>query len=886
MPYSMPATRDGGRNVPVIELPATGGAHGREQVKHRLVRGRPVTERDRLLREGSFAPRSLVLLGIHAGCLIGLSTILRAQVTLDGTLGAKGPVIPNSADQFRITPDLGSGSRFGPNLFHSFSQFNLTPKQEAIFSGPASVRNILARVTGEASSIDGMLTSEIPGANLFLLNPKGITFGPHATLNIDGAFHASTAGYIALEDGRRFMASADDSLRLSAASPVAFGFLGPAPGSISITKAKLVNCRGNLSLVGGDIEIAGDNKSPATLAAPGSTVVLASVKSAGELALAPDQAAASASRFGQLGQIGVRAAVVDATPPEGVAGGQVFIRAGKLTVNGATIKRDSPQAGSGMGVDIETTGDIELRAGASVRAEARHASGKAAGIRMRGDSVVLESGASVVANNSATGVGPDLEIAAESSLRNGGVIRANNVEESQGNGGQLSLSAPSVEFGEGGRLYLENYGQGAPASLHLTADTLTLLPAAGIFAGTYGPAAGAALTFDVGDLAMRNESHIVADTVSTGPAGAITVNALRSVTLRQTDPPSGGDGIFISAATHSRGDAGTIAVTANTLTLEGAGAALRAITEGAGRGGMIQLRVDKLALLKGGKVVAYSEGAGDAGSILIAADTVRITEGGSVSSSSRGAGDGGAIQILGHSISVIGSGARVESLAQGQGAAGTVALASQGDLTIANGGQVLVSSALAAAGDIQLTAGGALRVVDGTIAASGRSGGEVSLSAVDQIYLLDATVSATSTSGQGGNIALPRLRPYQGSLDVTPGVTPRFVILNHSRLLANARGNGAGGNVGIEGFAYVKSADSQIDVSSTIGETGNESLPEESFNLASSLAQLRAVFVDQAAEWQLPARPEQIDPGGYTLVGRRRPGNTSVDNRRRIILRR
>src|SRR2546426_62079 len=51
---------------------------------------------------------------------------------------------------------------------------------------------------GNVSQIDGLLKSEIAGANLYLLNPSGVMFGPNARLDVRGSFHVSTADYLRL----------------------------------------------------------------------------------------------------------------------------------------------------------------------------------------------------------------------------------------------------------------------------------------------------------------------------------------------------------------------------------------------------------------------------------------------------------------------------------------------------------------------------------------------------------------------------------------------------------------------------------------------------------------------------------------------------------------
>src|SRR6267378_1840616 len=112
-------------------------------------------------------------------------------VVLDGSFGTKGPL---PGPNFMIQASFGR--QVGGNLFQSFSQFNLTSFESATFSGPNNIRNILCRVTdGNPSSIDGLVRSDVQGANLFFMNPAGVVFGEHAQLNVSGSFAVTTANY-------------------------------------------------------------------------------------------------------------------------------------------------------------------------------------------------------------------------------------------------------------------------------------------------------------------------------------------------------------------------------------------------------------------------------------------------------------------------------------------------------------------------------------------------------------------------------------------------------------------------------------------------------------------------------------------------------------------
>ena len=184
-----------------------------------------------------------------------------AQVKLDGSLG--GPALNLTGPHFQILPTYGR--QVGRNLFHSFSAFNLLQGDVARFSGPPEVRNVLARVTGgSVSSIDGTIQSAIPGANFFLMNPAGIVFGPNASIDVGGAFTATTADYIRLADGGRFPASVAERPILTSADPRAFGFMPSradplaAPQPILVNGAKLNVPYPSLSLIAGAVTESGD----------------------------------------------------------------------------------------------------------------------------------------------------------------------------------------------------------------------------------------------------------------------------------------------------------------------------------------------------------------------------------------------------------------------------------------------------------------------------------------------------------------------------------------------------------------------------------------------------------------------------------------------------
>jgi filamentous hemagglutinin family protein len=275
-------------------------------------------------------------------------SVCHADVTSSG-LGTT--VNQPAAGVFNITG--GTRPNNGPNLFHSFGNFSLNTPESANFLNNSGLptTNILSRVTGgNPSSIFGTInTLDFSGANLFLMNPAGIIFGPTAQLNVSGSFHATTADYIKLGNDGIFYADPARPTVLSVAPPSAFGFLTANPASIEVQTGGLDFETGQptallqvpegqtLSLVGGNApgsDIFGvsvgavDGSTPGYVLAPAGRVNLVSVASAGEAAF--DGKGFTVDGFTQLGGTKVG-------PGSIVDGKEIFVRSGRLVIDDGVL---------------------------------------------------------------------------------------------------------------------------------------------------------------------------------------------------------------------------------------------------------------------------------------------------------------------------------------------------------------------------------------------------------------------------------------------------------------------------------------------------------------------------------------------------------------------
>jgi len=192
-----------------------------------------------------------------------------AQITPDRSLGKENSIVNPNIDIKGMPGDqIEGGAIRGTNLFHSFEEFNVPEEHSAYFVNPVGIQHIFSRVTGNRlSQLLGKL-GVLGDADLFLINPNGIVFGPNSTLDLNGSFLATTANSLLFEDGTQFNATKTPNLPLLTVSIPSGLQFRDSPGSI-LNQSQVasppfglglkVQPSHTLALIGGNLNIEGGN---------------------------------------------------------------------------------------------------------------------------------------------------------------------------------------------------------------------------------------------------------------------------------------------------------------------------------------------------------------------------------------------------------------------------------------------------------------------------------------------------------------------------------------------------------------------------------------------------------------------------------------------------
>jgi filamentous hemagglutinin family protein len=707
-----------------------------------------------------------------------------AQVVRDGTVGPDSSVQPVGPD-FEL-PD-SFGERHGVNLFHSFSQFDLSASESATFTGNGTIENVISRVTGPGeSTIGGLIRSRIPGASLFLMNPHGVTFTETAELDVDGSFNATTADYLefGFDENARFFADPDRNSVFSPIDVSAFGFLTQEPGAINVNESVLVVPDSEeLLLVGGDLTIRGRSLDASfdrpQLGAVGGRIGIVSLASPGEV----DRIDATPSLVnppedtGGLGTVHIKDRAI--LNVGGEAGGTLLVRAGDLIVEGNTLVNSGVLGaldGAPSGIDIEAANRVEVL-DSQILSDS-FGSGKSGSIRIRTET--LELTGEIGARSFGPARSGDIEIVANRVLVLGGSITT-DAGAGGGDGGNLQITAhrlegsdlPSLEVTGGGTISASTFGSGDTGSMTIVADDVLLQGGSGADTGLFmvGNGTGRQTGFSLraGDLQIIDGAEIDLARLQPGDGGSHEIQA-ETIRVGSLDSPAGSPSSKIDASigpAFTGGTAPALTIQAGDLLLENFGQ-VSATTSAPLSPGKLTIRADRLKAHSRAQIFSGTFSAGDGGPIDIRADAIELT--GSSFISSRGAalssGSGGSIDIEASSILLDGRSA-ISGGSVGSGGGAHIHLdIGSGTLQVLGGSSVLsVVFGAEPGGDVvvngsgkitvagaDLTPGAPLMSAIGTQTAStepaGGDAGNVRITA-DTVELLDAGAILTETFGTG-----------------------------------------------------------------------------------------------------------------------------------------
>ncbi|MEG4012666.1 MULTISPECIES: S-layer family protein [unclassified Microcoleus] len=759
-----------------------------------------------------------------------------AQIIPDNTLGPESS--RTVADTINNLPSdrITGGAARGVNLFHSLREFNIREGRGAYFANPSGIANIFTRITGgNSSNILGTL-GVLGNANLFLINPKGIVFGPNARLDLRGSFVGSTADSVVFDNGFEFSSTnPQTSPLLTVNIPIGLRFrdnpgtivnqstatgksnlpASPVPIPITNRVGLAVDPGQTLALIGGDIQIPGGN-----LTANGGQILLGSAASPGLVNLAltsgPQQGSLSLNydKIQNFGNIQISDGTLINT--SGIGGGRIELKGGNITLDAARFYAITLGNIDGRGIDIDAQ---KLRSQNGTQFSTLTLGDGAGGnINLRAADSIEMSGLGVDA----------FQQVAITYLVSGTtdpfdpLFTLFNASAGAGAGGSITFDTGRLLFNNGVLGSGITFGSGRGGNLIVRANTFEMV-GSGVNNGTAkeSTGAGGSITVDVSRLIMRDGSLLGTTSYSSGPSGSINVKAAESIELSNRGPRTVVSTGISTLTIGSTGPAGNINVETKRLSLSdgsaftlGTGVLVGRFlfSQDGGPAGNLTVRATESVEISGISQVltsgiqnasALTSGtlsSSRGGDIRVDTPSLIVRDGGIVSTSSLGRGDVGNITVNADRIQVSGSGNNglfVSTIDASVGKtfgtnpdatanAGSLNLTARDRLTVANGATITVqATGTGRAGNINVVAKSIAldnkARIDGTTVSG--TGANINLQAQDIQLRRNSQITTDAGNSDGGNINI-----NSGILVALPQ--------DNSDITANAR-TAAGGRVSV-----------------------------------------------------------------------------------------
>ncbi|MFP4320505.1 MAG: filamentous hemagglutinin N-terminal domain-containing protein, partial [Phormidium sp.] len=803
--------------------------------------------------------------GLGLGVAIAPIAPSQAQIIPDGSLGNEGSLTTPTETGVQID----GGALRGDNLFHSFQEFSVPTNSEAFFNNP-DVANIFSRVTGGSiSDIDGLLRAN-GAANLFLLNPNGIIFGPNARLDIGGSFVASTANSLVFENGLAFNAGeSGEAPLLSVNVPLGVQF-NDNPGSIEATGATLNVSEGeSVALVGGEISL--DN---VEINAPAGRIDLVGVGEAGQVRFETSgvNSGFPSGGFGVSADLSRASVSLNGTTFDvtGLVGGEIGIQALDVEMRdsglGGGISRGlGIEGGQSGNIDLDATGNISISNSQLSNFVGEGSLGDAGDINLNANNIELNNGAQLDSSTLGEGDAGSVTLRASNSI----VLSGSNSEDfpsaifnritetGKGNGGNITLIGEVIEISEGAVLSSSTFGEGNAGNVTIEASDTVHFLNGDIFTSVEETGRGNAGNIRVigNRIEVKNGAQLISNTLGQGNAGQIDILGTEAIifsgensegfssgalsNVRGTGRGNAGevnllsryvevsDRAQLSSSTFGEGDAGNVTIEASDTARFLNGDIFTSVEEtGRGNGGNISVTGNRVEVQDGAQLISDTSGQGHAGRININGAEAIVFSGENSEGFSSGAfsavrgtgrGNAGEVNLRGNDVEVI-NGAELSSSTFGEGDAGNVTIEASDTARFSNVNvlSAVTETGLGNGGNISVT-GNRVEVQDGAQLISDTSGqgnaGRININGAEAIIF-----SGGNLEGLPSGASIQIREAGQGDAGEISLLSNYVEVSNGAELSSSTFGEGDAGNITIEASNTARF--SNVNVFSAVAETG------------------------------------------------------------------